>query len=62
MNSSRIRPGASTNAILRLPNIGPETISGSHTTDFVELTVDVVAEECHVEKPLVGNIDVSPRA
>ena len=34
MNSSRMRPGASTKTMRHVPNVGPETTSGPHTTSW----------------------------
>ena len=61
MNSSRIPPGAATNAMRRRPN-GPSTISGPHTTSWptsvaVQLGVEVVGEQRRVQEALGGQVD-----
>ncbi len=57
MNSSRMPPGASTNAIRRLPN-APSTTAGPHTTWWpIEFGVEVVGEQRGVQEAFGGQVD-----
>ena len=53
-------PGASTNTIRRVPNVGPETISGPHCTSWPATSrVEVVGEQRDVQEAFVGeSLDV----
>ena len=54
MNSRRMPPGASTNAIRRVPNAPSTTVGPPHHGVAVELGVQIVGEQRRMQEPLGG--------